>query len=268
MSSEESPFRVELQKKVEAEMTDTISKAMDVVQQKLDNIQSEFTRAQERHQEEVDKFTADNADFERRVRDREEAAQLQASRDSDKISAMQLELDNFRARNNLLSTELDEEKRKLREAELRHQELHDRYSLLVGLYVTKTQTVSTRSREELSAISARAIAFTQSTSDIEPARILNSQNSDLPEGTQLIADVLVNTFIWIAPSGKVHIFDKADMQYLEYTNPGKLRLVLEEVSFQFCAALNGDKFEACDRWMADFAGWVEWKMVSSHAPTA
>ncbi|KAM0804799.1 hypothetical protein BDR22DRAFT_817868 [Usnea florida] len=148
-----------------------------------------------------------------------------------------------------LETKVDKEKKKLEKAMLQHQKMDAQYSLLTKLNLTKTRRILSRPIEELEAIVTRAVGFTQSTSNIEAARILDSNNTDLPEGTQLIADVSPDVFILIV-SGEVEIFDKADIERVEYDIWLRMRLVMDGKSLLICdSPMNDEKSGICESWM-------------------
>lgn len=141
-------------------------------------------------------------------------------------------------------------------------ELQARYSLLASLDVSKTWTIQARPIEELEAIVTRAIGLTQSTSHIEAARILDCTNSDLPMGTQLIADVCANVFIHIGPPGRVYIFDKADIQRIEYDTKFRVRLIMNGGWYmELCGAMNARCMGICDQWGRRYAEGVEMKYI-------
>ena len=141
------------------------------------------------------------------------------------------------------------------------QELQARYSLLARLDVTKTPTIQAR-HIELEAIVTRAIGLTQSTSHIEAARILNCMNSDLPVGTQLIADVCANVFIHIGPPGRVYIFDKADIQRIEYDTKFRVRLIMIGGWYmELCGAMNARCMGICDQWGRRYVEGVEMRYI-------
>ena len=154
----------------------------------------------------------------------------------------QQESDRFAAENSALVDQL--------------RELHDQYSVLARLDLTKTPTISARPVEELEAIVTRAVGFTQSTSDVEAARILNSTNSDLSNGTQLIADVSANVFILIRASGEVHIFDTADILRIEYDTWFRVRLITKGWCLELCGALHAKKSGICEHWGKRYAEGV------------
>ena len=139
-----------------------------------------------------------------------------------------------------LETKVDKEKKKLEKAMLQHQKRDAQY---------KTRRILSRPIEELEAIVTRAVGFTQSTSNIEAARILDSNNTDLPEGTQLIADASPDVFILIV-SGEVEIFDKADIDRVEYDIWLRTRLVMDGKSLLICdSPMNVEKSGICESWM-------------------
>ena len=141
-------------------------------------------------------------------------------------------------------------------------ELQARYSILARLDLTKTSTIQARHTEELEAIVTRAVSLTQSTSHIEAARILNCMNSDLPVGTQLIADVCANVFIHIGPPGRVYIFDKADISRIEYDTKFRVRLIMNGGWYmQLCGAMNARCMGICDQWGRRYAGGVEMRYI-------
>ena len=147
-----------------------------------------------------------------------------------------------------LETNLAGEKKDLEKAMLQQQEVNGQYSLLARLDITKTSTIS--SRPDLETIIRRAVGLTQSTSDVEAASILDSTNTDLPEGTQLIADVSPNVFFMITATGKVDIFDKADIQQVEYDCSLRMRLIMDGKSLLICDTPNDvAKSAICERWM-------------------
>ena len=154
-----------------------------------------------------------------------------------------------------LEIRLDEETKKLEKAML-HRETDAEYSLLARLDLTKTPAISALPIEELKAIVTRAAGFTQSTSHAA-ARILDSTNTALPEGKQLIADENPNVFILISASGKVEIFDRADIQCVEYDIFSNIRLILNHQSLLLCGnPRNVEKERICCDWLDRYAQGV------------
>ena len=136
-------------------------------------------------------------------------------------------------------------------------EVQYQYSLLARLDLTRTPTILARPAEDMEAIVTRALRFTQSTSDVEAARILDSMNCDLPIGTQLIADVSVNVFILICTPRVVHIFDKADIVCIQYDSWFRVRLIMKGWCLELCSALNAQGSWLCEQWGKRYAEGVD-----------
>ena len=148
------------------------------------------------------------------------------------------------------------------ETALIHQlkEVQYQYSLLARLDLTRSPTISARPAEEIEAIVTRAVKFTQSTSGVEVARILNSKNSDLPRGVQLIADVSdvsANVFILIDVPMRVHIFEKADILRIEYDSMFRVRLITKAWYLELCCAMHAQTSWLCEQWVKKYFQGVD-----------
>ena len=184
------------------------------------------------------------------TRDSNKIIHLEANDAGQKRKLVELEDQAVQDRNKIarLETSLAEEKKELEKAMLQQQEMNGQYSLLARLDITKTSTIS--SRPDLETIIRRAVGLTQSTSDVEAASILDSTNTDLPEGTQLIADVFPNVFFMITATGKVDIFDKADIRRVEYDCSLRMRLIMDGKSLLICdTPKDVEKSGICESWM-------------------
>ena len=144
------------------------------------------------------------------------------------------------------------------ETALVHQlkEVQYHYSLLARLDLSRAPTISAHPIDEIEAIVTRAIRFTQSTSDVEAARILNSMNSDLPIGTQLIADMSADVYILIGVPWRVHIFDKPDILCIEYDSMYRVRLIMKGWSLELCCGMNAQDNWLCEQWLKKYAEGV------------
>ena len=204
------------------------------------------------------------------TRDRDPAdAQLDCAAEKEgparQEGGMQIELDalfnDFSKEDNISMKSNHQEFDRLaaRETALIHQlkEVQHQYSLLARTDLTRTPKILERPDEEIEAIVTRGLRFTQSTSDVEAARILDSKNSDLPIGLKLIADVSANVYILVDGPSRVHIFDKADILCIEHDTMFRVRLVMKEGSLRLCDAMHAHKSWLCEKWVNKYAEGVE-----------
>ena len=224
----------EAERETAAREKDEVQSKLDALQVDFNNLNGRFKQSELNHQVDANTINTLQASL-AEEKNKLEKAEDQAARDRNMIAG--------------LEAKLDEEKKKLEKATLRHQEVDDQYSLLASLNLTKTPAISARPFEEVKAIFTRVAAFNQSTSHAA-ATILDSTNTDLPELTQLIADVSPNVFVLIV-SGKVETFDKADIQRVEYDYWMRIRLIMDGKSLLICGTpMDVKKSGICESWMA------------------
>ena len=235
---------VEAKRKVAVQEKDAVQSELDALRQDLNELSGRSEQLELTHQDDGNTIKDLNASLAAKKTKLQEA-KVQATRDSNEIAT--------------LKADLDEEKQK---ATQQQQKMDAQYFSLASLDLTKTAAISSRPVQERTAIVTRAAGFTQTTADLDPARILGSHNSDLPEGTQLIADISPDVFILITAPGKVEIFDKADIQCVEYDTSYRTHLIIDGKSLLVCGiTTNVENEKICDSWFDRYAEGVFWKAV-------
>jgi len=102
-------------------------------------------------------------------------------------------------------------------------------SILVQTNCIKSKAIIGRPAYELFSILERSTQYTEDISTVDSGRILNSNNSDLPEGTHLIADTILGAFVLLV-SDVVCVFDIQDIRQIYIRRFGEITLALEEDS--------------------------------------
>lgn len=102
-------------------------------------------------------------------------------------------------------------------------------SILVQTNCIKSKAIIGRPAYELFSILERSTQYTEDISTVDSGRVLNSNNSDLPEGTHLIADTILGAFVLLV-SDVVCVFDIQDIRQIYIRRFGEITLALEEDS--------------------------------------
>jgi len=156
---------------------------------------------------------------------------LQVSREALQASQRKAKEDDLSSRGKIqeLKGTAAKEAQTLAGVEVQRDEVQQQLSILVQTNGIRSKAISRRPVGELISILERSTVYGEDISAVDSTRTLNSSNSDLPEGTHLIADTLPGAWILLV-SGIVCVFDAEDIHQVRRKPFGEITLDLKEDS--------------------------------------